>query len=80
MLKATDLSIGYDGHAVISDLNFTINKGDHLCIIGENGSGKTTLMRTMLGLIPPVSGKIEMDGLTQNEIGFLPQQIGRAHV
>ena len=74
MLKATDLSIGYDGHAVISDLNFTINKGDHLCIIGENGSGKTTLMRTMLGLIPPVSGKIEMDGLTQNEIGFLPQQ------
>ena len=74
MLKASDLTIGYEGKAVLSDLNFTVNKGDYLCIIGENGSGKTTLMRTMFGLIPPVSGKIEMTGLTQKEIGFLPQQ------
>ncbi len=75
MLKADDLAVGYDGRAVLSGLSFTVHKGDYLCIVGENGSGKTTLMRTMLGLIPPVSGKITTkDGFSLSQIGFLPQQ------
>lgn len=75
LLTIKNLSVGYDGQAVVSDLNFTVSKGDYLCIVGENGSGKTTLMKTLLGLREPLSGQIiPGDGLKQNEIGYLPQQ------
>ncbi len=75
LLKCSNLSLGYDGRQIINDLNFEINEGDYLCIVGENGSGKSTLMRTLLGLQKPVSGKIEVsDGLIKSEIGYLPQQ------
>ncbi len=74
-LIAENLSVGYDGKAVLRDLNFEIPAGDYLCIIGENGSGKSTLMKTLLGLLPPVSGEIRTDGsLGKNDIGYLPQQ------
>ena len=52
-----------------------MDKGDYLCIVGENGSGKSTLMKTLLGLQPPVSGKILTDdGLNRKKIGYLSQQ------
>ena len=50
-------------------------QADYLCIVGENGSGKSTLMKTILGLQPPISGRILTgDGLRKNGIGYLPQQ------
>lgn len=70
-IKCNDLDIGYDGKTVVSGLNFEINDGDYLCIVGENGSGKTTLMKTLLGLVPLLSGSIQ--GLNKNDIGYLPQ-------
>ncbi len=74
-ITATDLSLGYDGRIVVQNLNFSVSKGDYLCIIGENGSGKTTLMKTLLHLKEPLGGRIETgDGLKKNEIGYLPQQ------
>ncbi|MCL2053712.1 MAG: ABC transporter ATP-binding protein [Oscillospiraceae bacterium] len=74
-LDCQSLVLGYDGRTVISDLSFSVNSGDYLCIVGENGSGKTTLMRTILGLKTPMSGQIIFgDGLRNNEIGYLPQQ------
>ena len=75
MLTVRNLSLGYDSHMIIKDLNFTVNTGDYLCIVGENGSGKTTLMKTLLHLMEPAGGEIRMgDGLKENEIGYLPQQ------
>ena len=75
LLKCKDLTLGYDGNVVVSNLNFEINSGDYLCIVGENGSGKSNLMKTLLNLQPPISGSIETgDGLKKNEIGYLPQQ------
>lgn len=75
LLTIKNLSVGYDGQPVVSDLNFVVNAGDYLCIVGENGSGKTTLMKTLLGLREPLSGQIiPGDGLKRNEIGYLPQQ------
>lgn len=69
------LTLGYDGKAVLRDLNFTVEAGDYLCIVGENGSGKTTLMKTLLGLQPPLAGQIRLgEGLTRKDIGYLPQQ------
>ena len=74
-LTCQNLTLGYEGKTVISDLSFAVNSGDYLCIVGENGSGKSTLMKTILKLRPPMSGKILMDGgLLSTEIGYLPQQ------
>jgi len=75
LLTIRDLSFSYDGQTVLSDVNFNVNQGDYLCIVGENGAGKTTLMKGMLSLKKPQSGTIETgDGLEANEIGYLPQQ------
>lgn len=74
-LTCQDLAVGYEGRAVLENLNFSVCPGDYLCIVGENGSGKSTLMKTILGLQPPVRGKVLTgDGLRKNEIGYLPQQ------
>ena len=74
-LTCSDLTLGYEGHAVLSGLNFSVNAGDYLCIVGENGSGKSTLMKTVLGLMKPLGGAIAWgEGLKENEIGYLPQQ------
>lgn len=74
-LACQNLCLGYDGKEILHDLNFEVESGNFLCIVGENGSGKSTLMKTILGLQSPVSGKILTgDGLVQNEIGYLPQQ------
>ena len=47
-LSASGLTLGYEGHAVAENINFQVNRGDYLCIIGENGSGKSTLIKTCL--------------------------------
>ena len=74
-LTCQNLRVGYDGKSVLQDLSFDVFAGDYLCIVGENGSGKSTLMKTILGLQPPISGRILTgDGLRKNEIGYLPQQ------
>ncbi|MDR2736809.1 MAG: ABC transporter ATP-binding protein [Gracilibacteraceae bacterium] len=74
-LTCQNLTLGYEGKTVVSDLSFVVNTGDYLCIVGENGSGKSTLMRAILKLKTPTSGQIvPSDGLTPNDIGYLPQQ------
>ena len=74
-ITCKNLTLGYENRAIQENLNFSINAGDYLCIVGENGSGKSTLMKTLLHLQPPISGTIELgDGLRKNEIGYLPQQ------
>ena len=67
-------SLGYDGKPIVTGLNFTVNAGDYLCIVGENGSGKSTLMKPILNLPPPLAGSIHMEGLKPTQIGYLPQQ------
>ena len=74
-LECKNLTLGYDGNVLVRDLNFQVNRGDYLCIIGENGAGKSTLMRTILHLQKPMSGSIIYgEGLTPTQIGYLPQQ------
>lgn len=74
-LSCRDVVLGYEGKAVVQDLNFEVNSGDYLCIVGENGSGKSTLIKALLRLKAPMSGQIVMgDGLEADGIGYLPQQ------
>ncbi len=56
------------------EVSFKVDAGDFLCVFGENGAGKSTLIKTILGLMDPISGKIAYDGILQREIGYLPQQ------
>lgn len=75
LIDCKNVSLGYDSHTVAKNLNFEVNKGDYLCIVGENGSGKSTLVKSLLGLIETESGHLHMgDGLKKREIGYLPQQ------
>ncbi|GHV43089.1 metal ABC transporter ATP-binding protein [Spirochaetia bacterium] len=81
-IKGTDTIItchntcfGYDGYTVINGLNFTVNAGDYLCIVGKNGSGKSTLIKGMLCLLNPLQGKITFcNGFKKENIGYLSQQ------
>lgn len=74
-LTCKNLTLGYNSKIVLENLNFEVNKGDYLCILGDNGSGKTTLMKTLLHLLKPISGSVTTgDGLLADEIGYLPQQ------
>jgi zinc transport system ATP-binding protein len=72
LLEIKQLSAGYDGNIVLEGVNFTINAGDFIGVIGPNGGGKTTLIKTILGLIKPISGEMTLH-ISKTNIGYLPQ-------
>ncbi len=73
-LTVKNLTLAYEGKAVVKGLSFEVNKGEYLCVVGENGSGKSTLIKSILGLIRPQSGEIGFgDRLKVGMIGYLPQ-------
>lgn len=75
LLTCQDIAFSYEGKEVLSDINFNVNQGDYLCVVGENGAGKSTLLKGLLGLKSPSAGQILTgDGFRQKEIGYLPQQ------
>lgn len=71
VLSVDDLTVAYGDHTVFKDLNFTVNDGDFLVVVGENGVGKTTLVRSLLGLIKPQAGTIDIPAGIR--IGYVPQ-------
>ena len=74
LITIENLSCFYEGKRVFENLNFTVEEGDYLCILGENGSGKTTLMKTILGFDIKHTGSIRFDDFSNKEIGWLPQK------
>ena len=75
LIKCQGVALGYEGKVVTEELNFQVEQGDYLCIVGENGAGKSTLMKALLRLIAPLQGTIDIgEGLHASEIGYLPQQ------
>lgn len=73
LLDIQNVTLGYEGTPVVAGLNFSLSRGDYLCILGQNGSGKTTLMKAMLGFLDPMEGKI-VRHIPKNTVGYLPQQ------
>ena len=61
-LEIKEVSCGYGGKKILSDVNFDIETGDILCILGPNGVGKTTLFKTILGFLKLQGGQIFLDG------------------
>ncbi|MFI3284676.1 MAG: ATP-binding cassette domain-containing protein [Erysipelotrichaceae bacterium] len=74
IIECNKLQLGYGQQVLISDLNFCVNEKDYLLIVGENGCGKTTLMKSLLGLIPYLSGELVFNKKIQR-IGYLPQKV-----
>ena len=76
ILTVKDLNFKYGKNQVLKNINFQLEKGDYLGIIGPNGSGKTTLIKILLGLIGPYEGEIiyNKDLLGENFLGYVPQK------
>jgi phospholipid/cholesterol/gamma-HCH transport system ATP-binding protein len=66
MIRASDLTVGYERSAVLEHLDFDVRRGEVFLILGGSGSGKSTLMRALIGLAPPLAGTIEIEGLAKN--------------
>lgn len=62
IVRATDLSVGYGGVAILEGLNFEIKRGEIFVILGGSGCGKSTLLKHLIGLIPPIHGEITVAG------------------
>jgi branched-chain amino acid transport system ATP-binding protein len=62
LIEAHDLEAGYDGMAVVHNLDLEVQPGEIVVLLGANGAGKTTTLLTMAGELPPVAGRVLMDG------------------
>lgn len=73
LIRFTDVAIGYpdDQKPLVSNINFELLGQDHLAIMGANGAGKTTFVKTLMGQLKPLAGRI--DFLTRLSIGYLRQ-------
>ncbi len=74
-VRLHDVTLGYERHPAVHHL-----KGDFAAgmtaVVGPNGSGKSTLLKGLAGVLPPLSGRIDLDGLRQRDIAYLPQDHG----
>jgi ABC-type Mn2+/Zn2+ transport system ATPase subunit len=73
LITLDNLAIGYNREPVLSGISLSIERGSFTAILGANGSGKSTLLKTLLGLQPPITGKIEITAPAT--FGYVPQAI-----
>lgn len=77
IIKFENVSFAYDSQLVLSGVNFSIGRKEHISLIGPNGGGKSTMLKLMLGLIKPATGKVLMLGQSPESarklIGYMPQ-------
>lgn len=85
-IEVSDLSFSYNGNKVLEDVNFTVNRGDYLGIIGSNGSGKSTLIKLILNIITPIKGEIKLLGhdikkfSDWSKVGYVSQKASSANI
>ena len=83
MLEIDSVNVAYGRAQVLRDLSLAVSPGEILCLLGRNGAGKTTTMKTIMGLLPLMSGAVRVDGHTISDlpahkvaacgIGYIPQ-------
>ena len=72
LIDIKNLHVSYNGHTALENINFSINEGEYVCLVGENGSGKSTLVKTIVGLQKKDSGEIILNEAPEN-ISYLAQ-------
>jgi zinc/manganese transport system ATP-binding protein len=79
LLRLDDVSVRLGGRQILRDVSFSIRPGEFTGLIGPNGAGKTTLLRVILGLQPPTSGSVLLDGKPrtahETSVGYVPQKL-----
>jgi zinc/manganese transport system ATP-binding protein len=80
LLELDKIGVRLGGRQVLSDVTFSLRKGEFTGIIGPNGAGKTTLLRVILGLLEPSGGRVLIDGepvhnKSKASIGYVPQKL-----
>ncbi len=77
LLQLDGVGVRLGGRQVLSDVSFTVGKGEFAAIIGPNGAGKTTLIQVILGLRPTSAGRVikGINGAGPGSIGYVPQKI-----
>ncbi|QDT14737.1 ABC transporter ATP-binding protein [Alienimonas californiensis] len=83
MLEAVELTKTYGRKVALDGLNLTVRPGDVFCLLGANGAGKSTTIKLLLGLIPPTSGEVRINGAAPRRgrgganvgLGYIPEQV-----
>jgi ABC-2 type transport system ATP-binding protein len=81
MIEVANLTKRYSGHAAVSDISFTVGRGEIVGLLGENGAGKSTTMRILACYLPASSGTVRVAGLdvcqqsdeVRRRIGYMPE-------
>ena len=76
ILTLDNVAVGYDRRAVLSDVKLAFKRGSFTGLLGANGSGKSTLIKTILGILPPLAGRMEFKDVDGHEarLGYVPQR------
>jgi zinc/manganese transport system ATP-binding protein len=70
-----NLTLGYDRHPAVHHLTGELERGTLLAVVGPNGAGKSTLLKGIVGELKPLSGSIDLNGLSKRDIAYLPQVV-----
>lgn len=73
LLSLEAMAAGYNGRAILPPIDLQLHRGETLALIGRNGAGKSTLLRTLLGLQPPITGRIT--SAPDLRVGYVPQRL-----
>ncbi len=80
IIAVRGLSVRYGSWLALEGIDFSLASADFTAVVGPNGSGKSTFIRTLLGLVPPSAGSVELFGLppakalARHPVGYLPQK------
>jgi ABC-type branched-subunit amino acid transport system ATPase component len=77
-LRAVEVTAGYGGRPVVSEVSVSAAPGEVACVVGPNGSGKSTLLKSMVGVLPPISGRVLLDD--RDLTGRRPEDVARLGV
>ena len=72
-LRFRDLTLGYERHPAVHHLDGTVRNGAMIAVVGPNGAGKSTLFKGIVGMLKPLAGSIERQGVAARDIAYLPQ-------
>jgi ABC-type branched-subunit amino acid transport system ATPase component len=81
LINAQDLNTYYSASHILRDVNFTVGRGETIGLMGRNGMGKSTLLKSLMGIVPPRSGTVDIKGQRMNgRPTFEVAQMGIAYV
>ena len=74
LIQISDLTVAYERQPAVHHVSGSFAPGSLTAIVGPNGAGKSTLLKTLVGLLHPSEGKVNVNGLERSHMAYLPQQ------